>query len=203
MTIEKGEPWGRTVPRPADLRVVMGDAELVAALADGSGRPVAAGGGDLHRTVGGRDVAGATDVLELPIDLIAVTLDDGTERSACASVVVRRPWSRGGPWLGEFVMVMNAEFLGGWHVVARGHPNDGRLESCGWGSDFGVRRRFAARRRLPAGDHVPHPQIETRSFRRREWSFDAPMLVVADGVRVGRSRSLLVEVRPDAATIHA
>lgn len=203
MTIEKGAAWGRIVPRPANLRVVPDDATVVAALEDDPDRPVAASGGDLHRTLGAPDISGATEVRELPIDLLAVTTDDGAVRTACAHVVVRRPWWRGGSWRGDFVMVMNAEFLGAWHVVARGHPNDGRAESCAWGADFGVRQRVAARRRLPTGAHVPHPLIETRSFRRREWAFGTTMTVVVDGVTVGRSRSLLVEVRPDAACIHA
>lgn len=203
MTISKGEPWGRAVSRPNDLRIVAGDAAVVAALNDGSGRPVAPGTGDLHRTLGGRDAAGASELLELPIDLLAVTLDDGAARVACASVVARRPWYRGGAWFGDVVLVMNAEFLGDWHVASRGHPNDGRAESCEWGSGFGVRQRLAARRRMPTGSHVPHPQIETRSFRRREWAFGEPMVVIVDGVRARTSRSLVVEVRPDAALIHA
>jgi hypothetical protein len=203
MTIRKGEEWGRTVPRPDDLRLVGGDALLAEALTDGSNVPVAATAGDVHRTLGARDLSTMNQVLELPIDLLRVTLDDGTCRTACAHVLLQRTNLSGGWWRGDVVMVMNAEFVGDWHVVARGHPNDGRAESCSWGSDFGVRQRWAARRRLPSGGHVPHPLIETRSFRDRSWTFDAPMEVRLDGVGVGRTRTLDVTVDADAAVIYA
>ena len=203
MTIEKGAPWGRTVRRPSELSIVADDAALVTAIQGAPGHPVAPAGGDLHRTLGGRDLTGVAEVLELPIDLIAVTLDDGARRLGCAHVVARLPASRGGFWRGQVVLVMNAEFIGDWHVSANGHPNDGRAESCSWGSEFGLRARLEARRRLPLGTHVPHPLIETRSFRSRDWTFGSPMSVRLDGVRIGLTRSMRVEVVPDAATINA
>lgn len=203
MTIRKGEEWGRPVPRPDDLRLVGSDAQLVEALSDGSKIPVAPTAGDLHRTLGARDVTVAQEVLELPIDLLRVTIDDGARFTACAHVLLQRPFAVGGWWRGDVIMVMNAEFVGDWHVVARGHPNDGRAESCSWGSAFGLRQRWAARRRLPVGGHVPHPLIETRSFRNRAWTFDAPMEVRIDGVTVGRARTLDVTVDADAAVLYA
>lgn len=201
--IERGADWGRIVARPHDLRVVADDAELAAALVDGSDQPTAPASGDLHRTVGGRDVSGLDEILELPVDLLRITLDDDTRHIGCASVVLRRPWWRGGWWRGDVVMVMNAEFLGEWHVVARGHPNDGRAESCSWSGDFGIRQRIEARRRLPTGTHVPHPEITVRSFRNDEWTFPSPIEVVVDGRRLGRSRRVAVDVLADAATIYA
>jgi hypothetical protein len=203
MTIEKDQPWGGTVARPDDVRFAGTDAAVAAALTDGSGAPVALTGGDLHRTVGGRDPLGLTELLELPIDLLHVTLDGGPSRPACAHVTMQRPLTRGGWWRGEVVMVMNAEFIGEWHIVARGHPNDGRAEVCAWAADFGLRQRWEARRRLPGNRHVPHPQIETRSIRHRVWNFDAPMHVVIDGVPAGTARRVDVVVEADAATIYA
>ncbi len=203
MTIEKGQSWGRTVDSPAGLRYVDDDASAVIAVSDGSGRPVALTGGDLHRTVGGRDPVGAAQLLELPIDLLRVTLDDGAPQRACAHVLIQSPHRRGGWWRGSVVMVMNAEFVGDWHVVARGHPNDGRAESCSWGADFGFRQRWEARRRLPGNLHVPHPQIETRSFRQRVWNFDQPMHIRVDGGPAVLARRVDIDVEPDAATIYA
>ena len=203
MTIEKGQAWGSSVEPPSGIRYVESDAAATAALRDGSGQPVALTGGDLHRTVGGRNVVGAEQLLELPIDLLRVTLDDETPRHACAHVVMKSPRRRGGWWRGPVVMVMNAEFLGDWHVVSRGHPNDGRAESCAWGADFGVRQRWEARRRLPGNQHVPHPQIETRASRQRVWEFEAPMQVWVDGVLAGMARRVEIVVEPDAATIYA
>ena len=201
MTISKGAEWGKVVSRPDDLMLVTGDAALVEALATGA-CPVASTAGDLHRTVGGRNIDGLDRVLELPIDLLDVTIDNG-EHVACAHVQLRRPRWRGGWWLGPVLMVMNAEFIGEWQIAARGHPNDGRAELCGWDRDFGVRDRIEARRRLPTGAHVPHPEIATGSFRQRSWQYGELLDVVIDGKRVGRTRSLDVVVRPDAATVYA
>lgn len=203
MTIEKGQPWGGVVAAPVDLRCVGDDASATAALGDGTGRPVALAGGDLHRTVGGRDPVGVDQLLELPIDLLRVALDDDEPRRACAHVLIQSLRRRGGWWRGPVVMVMNAEFVGDWHVVARGHPNDGRAESCAWAADFGLRQRWEARRRLPGNQHVPHPLIETGSFRHRVWDFDHPMQVRIDGIVVGSARRVSVDVEPDAATIYA
>jgi hypothetical protein len=203
VTIEKGQPWGATVDAPASLRHIGDDAAIVAALGDGSGQPVVVTGGDLHRTVGGRDPVGADQVLKLPIDLLCVSLDGGEPRRACAHVLIQSPPIRGGWWRGPVVMVMNAEFIGDWHVVARGHPNDGRAESCAWAADFSLRQRWEARRRLPGNQHVPHPQIETRSFRQRTWDFDQPMQVRIDGAPAVRAKRVDIVVEPDAATIYA
>jgi hypothetical protein len=203
VTIKKGEPWGATVDMPARLRYISDDASIVVALSDGSGDPVAVTGGDLHRTVGGRDPVGADQVLELPIDLLRVMLDGGEPHQACAHVLIQSPPLRGGWWRGPVVMVMNAEFIGDWHVVARGHPNDGRAESCTWGADFGLRQRWEARQRLPGNQHVPHPQIETRSFRERTWDFDQAMQVRIDGAPAVSAKRVDIVVESDAATIYA
>ncbi len=203
MTIEKGKPWGSIVDRPAGLREAPDDAAVTAALTDGTGLPVAVAGGDLHRTIGARDPRGAAQLLELPIDLLQVTLDDQPARYACAHVLVQSPLSRGGWWRGDVVMVMNAEFVGEWHVVARGHPNDGRAEVCSWGADFGFRPRWAARRRLPRNEHVPHPRIVTGSIRTQVWEFGQPMRVSVDGADAGRARRIAVVVEPDAAIVYA
>jgi len=201
VTIRKGQAWGRVIPRPGDLVLVADDRSLCAALVDKPGRPAAPTSGDLHRTVGGRDIAGLGEVLELPIDLLRITTDDG-EFVACAHVQLRRSALRGGWWFGPVLMVMNAEFIGHWQIAARGHPNDGRAENCGWGSDFGFRDRLEARRRLPTAAHAPHPSIQTGSFRERSWSFDELLDVLVDGRKVGRTRSLSVVVEPDAALIY-
>lgn len=202
MTIEKGQSWGASVARPDGLRLVGTDAAAASALTDGTGIPVGLTGGDLHRTIGGREPAGLTELLALPIDLVRVTLDDQPSRPACAHVTMQSPRLRGGWWRGDVVMVMNAEFLGEWHVVARGHPNDGRAEVCAWSSDFGLRQRWEARRRLPSNEHVPHPQIETRSVTQRVWEFATPMRIAIDGVSAGTARRVGVRVEADAATIY-
>lgn len=209
MTIEPGRAWGRAVPRPPDLEVVHGDAELAAALSQRRGRPVAVGSGDLARTLGVAPDGAGTDptrqtVNEFPVDLLEVSLDGGRDPViACAHVVARAPWYRA-HWLrGPILVVMNAEFIGEWDIAPRGHPNDGRAEVVEVDASMPLRERFAARRRLATGTHVPHPLIATRSIRAESWTFERPLEVLADGRRIGRASALSVTVIPDAALVHA
>ncbi len=206
MTIKPGEPWGRTVERPVDLVVVVGDVALavhLAALKDGSASaPVFAAGGDLARTLGDPSVEGRGTLNELPLDLVDVRLDD-TTGTACAHVVIANPWWRGGKWRGSVIAVMNAEYIGAWDVAPRGHPNDGRVEVFEIDASFGLRQRWQALRRVRSATHVPHTGITTRSVRHATWNFDTPMSVQIDGRRCARALDISVTVVPDAAVIHA
>jgi hypothetical protein len=96
---------------------------------------------------------------------------------------------------------MNAEFHGSADVAPRGHPNDGRVETL-TATRLPLRQRLQVRRRLPAGGHLPHPDIETRSVRRASWEFRRPRSVFLDGVRAGTARRLAVEVVADAGVVH-
>ena len=201
MTIEKGQSWGREVARPEDLVVVTGDHDLAVAL-DAGDTAVAVEGGDLHRTIGQPKVGGRQRLRALSVDLIEVTLDDGAVHAAVAHVVARSPWWRGSWWRGPVLAVMNAEFVGDWDIAPRGHPNDGRVEVQLADPELGVRERWQARARLGDGGHIPHPSIATRSVRTASWTFDRPLDVAVDGRIVGRSRTIGVRVRPDAATVY-
>ena len=208
MTIKPGEPWGRTVGRPAGLVVVAGDPELarlLTAMRDGhDGPPVFAVEGDFARTLGAPSVEGRLTVNELPVDLIDIRLDGGAiTATACAHVVMRNPWWRGGWWRGSVVVVMNAEYIGEYDVAPRGHPNDGRVEIFEVGSTFGVRLRWQVGRRLRSATHVPHPDIRTRTVRAASWNFRSPMNVWADGRRIGAATGVEVTVTPDAAVVYA
>lgn len=202
MTIEKGRPWGREVARPPDLVVLAGDHEVAVALQSGA-TAVAVADGDLHRTIGAPSIGGRERVLALPVDLLEVTLDDGDVHPAVAHVVARSPWWRGSWWRGPVLAVMNAEFLGRWDVAPRGHPNDGRVEVQLADPALSVRERWSARSRLGHGGHIPHPSIATSSVRSGSWTFDRALDVAVDGRSVGRSRTVGVRVRPDAATVYA
>lgn len=189
--------------RPENLLTAGSDAEFVR-LALGSGRPpVRLGGGDMARTlgVGGDSGAGGgpgdDTVLEVPIDVLEVT-SDGSLAVACAHVVAKPPVHRGGWWAGPLVVVMNAQFHGHWDVAPRGHPNDGRVEVLEIDEDLSLRARWAVRRRLPLGTHLPHPAIHTRSVREATFEFTRPMMLHVDGVGLGSLRSMSVRVRPDA-----
>jgi len=60
--------------------------------------------------------------------------------------------------------------------------------------------RLEARRRLPAGGHVPHPAIAVQRRPAVQVDLDGPTPVWLDGELVGRARRLSVRVEPDAVT---
>ena len=201
MTISKGSSWGRAVPTPSHLRVARGDAELAELLSDGSGEATTVLAGDMWRTVG----AGPGErsrLNELPIDLLDVRLDDDA-LVAVSHVVARLPWWRGGWWRGPVIAAMNAEFVGGFDVAPRGHPNDGRMEVLRASAQMPIRQRVAVRSRLRSASHLPHPQIETRSLKEFEFTASGRLVVIVDGRRRRRVRSFSVRVRPDAAVLYA
>ncbi len=208
MTIKPGEAWGRTVPRPADLVVVHGDAELASALSSEQHSAIGVGSGDLARTLGvtptrAASLATRETVNELPIDLLHVRLDGADDALvACAHVVARTPWSSGWWLRGRILVVMNAEFIGDWDIAPRGHPNDGRVEVVDVQPSMSARERLAARRRLATGTYVPHPRIATRSVRTGSWEFERPLDVVVDGRHAGRAATLSVDVISDAAIVY-
>lgn len=208
MTIEPGMPWGRQVPRPDDLVVAHSDHDLSRLLAQQLRQPIAVAGGDLARTLGTRGNDRRSTMNEFPIDLIEVRLGAQSARPsellvACAHVIARSPWRRGHWWRGPILAVMNAEFIGDWDVAPRGHPNDGRAEVFEVAASMSVRDRLGARRRLATGTHVPHPRIASRSVRTAAWDFPRPLDVIVDGQPVGRTSSLAITVRPDAAIVYS
>lgn len=201
MTIGPGGEWGRRVATPADLVIVDSDAALVDAVDEG--RRVGVGGGDLARTLGNPVFSQRAEARELPVDLIEVTVDGRSVRRGIAHLVAHRPRRRGGAWRGPVLAVMNAEFIGPYDVAARGHPNDGRVETLLVASTMTMRARATARARSRTAGHLPHPEIETRSVRQATWEFDEDLIVHVDGTVVGKGRRIEVQVLPDAATVYA
>ena len=199
MTIKPGDPWGQMVPLPADAVEVHDDDEVAELVTRGTA--VLVRGGDLARTLGALTGRSAT-ANALPIDLIETSIDGAPVGVACAHVVARRPWWRGGWLSGPVLLVMHAEFLGSWDVAPRGHPNDGRAEVFETVS-LSLRQRLAARRRLRTAAHVPHPEIVTRSVRTASFEYDEELEVLLDGRRTGRASTIAVRVIPDAAVVYA
>ncbi len=132
----------------------------------------------------------------LPMDALLV-MADGRTLTAVAHVVARRSW-----WIGAVVGVFNVDQHGSWKVAPRAHPNDGRFDVAEVAPSMGPRQRFLAWRRLPAGTHVPHPAIATRSATSAEWRFAHPLTLWVDGVRDGTVRELSVAIAPDAYELH-
>jgi len=205
MTIEKGEPWGSpardlSLPPPVDVH---SDAEARAVVEQARRAldpvpPLALLGGDLCRTVGGTgdgEHARGAEAVALPCDVGSVLLD-GRQHWFVAHLVARRSW-----WRGRVYAAMNAQFLGHYDVAPRGHPNDGTVEIVDVAPALGLADRVKAWRRLPTGTHVPHPQITVRRVRAQQETFDPPLSVWLDGVRVGKVRNLTLRVEPDALTV--
>ncbi|MBN2623248.1 MAG: hypothetical protein JXA83_07770 [Acidimicrobiales bacterium] len=200
MTIRKGEAWGQAGGLPADGVVVASDAEarhVVTAARRAGQRVPALGlvGGDLCRTLGGRgdEARLRSDAgVRLPVDLGSV-LVDGVQHWFVAHLVMRRSW-----WRGRVVAVMNAQFHGSWNVAPRAHPGDGRLDVVDVAASMTVADRVKARRRLPAGGHLPHPAIASSRRPAVQFELDRSTPVFLDGERIGEARRLSVRVEPEA-----
>jgi hypothetical protein len=197
VTVRRGEHWGELGPLPEDGVVVHSDREAreVVTAARRANEPIPALGllgGDLCRTLGGTgDEARLRSgrAVRLPVDLGAV-LVDGRLHWFVAHLVARRSW-----WRGRVVAAMNAQFLGDWDVAPRAHPDDGRLDLLDGDLPFG--QRLLARNRLPAGTHVPHPQITERRVEAIQIDLARPTPIRLDGERIGEARSLSLRVEPD------
>lgn len=191
MTIRAGEEWGRPAPDGTTATAAAGDADLARRLADGDGGPFTVTSGDLHRAVGAPPPG--RGVTLLPVDSLAVRLDDGPERLVVAHVVARRGW-----WRGPLLAVCNVDYVGEWNVAPRAHPNDGRIDIVQVAPAMRLRARWHAWRRLPQGTHVPHPDVTTRSVRQAEFTFARPLDVWLDGAAAGRASKIAVTVHADA-----
>lgn len=198
MTIRKGEAWGEPGPLPADGMLVRSDAQARAIVTEArrAGEPIpplGLLGGDLCRTLGGtgdESRLASASAMRLPVDLGAV-LVDGRLHWFVAHLIVRRSW-----WHGRVVAAMNAQFLGSWDVVPRGHPNDGRLDVLD--ADLPLGERLQVRSRLRTGTHLPHPRIEERHVSAVQLDLARPTPVYLDGESLGPATTLSIRVEPDA-----
>jgi hypothetical protein len=198
VTIEKGRDWGRHRPLPAGAVLVRTDSEARAVIeaARRSGDrvpPLGLLGGDLCRTLGGTGDEGrlrSADALQVPVDLGAV-LVDGRLHWFIAHLVARRGW-----WRGRVVVAMNAQWLGGWNLAPKAHPNDGVLDVLD--ARLGIGDRLKARGRLRSGTHVPHPGIKQRRTAAIQVDLDPALPIWLDGDPLGPARTLSIRVEPDA-----
>lgn len=203
MTVEKGAEWGAAGPPPEGTVLVRSDAEARAVL-EAARRdrrpfpPLGLLGGDLARTLGGRgDPArfsgGAVTVCT--VDVGEVLLDGRVRYFVAHCVVRRRSW-----WRGPIVAAMNAQYHGDWDVAPRAHPGDGVLEVVEVDAAMAAGERWKARRRLPAGAHVPHPLITVRRQAALQLDVDG-LGVWLDGERQPPARALSVRLQPDALVV--
>jgi hypothetical protein len=213
--IRPGEEWGSPATDAPELDVAGGDPELAQAVTSAPAgvlvrfRPSPES--DLARCVGLRLTSGTR---ELPMDALAVRLDDGGTLLAVNMVVVGVPpdrLGRGSPradisvvvdghecWTGPAttVVVATGQFLRGLDLAPRGHPGDGRVEVQVYALDPRERRKMRAR--LPSGEHLPHPNITQRSGRRIEIRADQPLALEPDGQTWGSAPKLAIDVAEGA-----
>lgn len=199
MTIKRRESWGTVGAVPPEIVWCETDRDICAAVVAGT-RPVGVAGGDLARTLGvaGRGESG----IEVGLDLIEVEyVCAGRSQTtwAVAHCVARSSLWRGGWWRGPIVAVMNAQFVNEFDVAPRGHPNDGRMESIVVDGAMTIRQRWSARRRLPRGEHVPHPAIRSSSI--TETAGSSRSILVVDGHRIGPVDRWSARLHPDRATV--
>src|SRR5262245_17457079 len=203
MTIKRGRPWGGPASELGAAAVTChtdAEARTIVERARRGGDPLpplVLLGGDLARTVGaGDDPTHATgpDAVALPCDIGSVLLD-GRQFWFVAHLVVRRSW-----WRGRVVAAMNAQFLGSWDVAPRAHPGDGRLDVVDAAAELSLVDRLKARRRLPAGGHVPHPQIKVTRRPAVQLELAARTPVWLDGEPEGEARNLSLRLEPGALT---
>lgn len=225
MTIEKGKDWGRREEIGLDVPLATNDGEIsdlfaivehagkfaldgpeLIALApqDASERtpsndPRSSAGG-LAKTLGARAAAHEIRGHErtvVPIDLGLVTaFGAGTvHRFVVASslVIVSRFWS--GPIEGA----MNSSFLGEWNVTPSGHPNDGRFDVVA--ANLSLSDRLKARKRLPSGSHVPHPDISIRRLKEASFTPAPSARVWIDGRLIGPAAKVDLVVFPDSVEL--
>jgi hypothetical protein len=201
VTIRKGEPWGEVRRAPHDLRIVTDDSVLHDWVQHyrSSGTPireVGLGGGDLARCAGGgRPGRFDGEVLAAPFDVVHVVAEDGRETWSCSHIVARRSW-----WRGEVAFAMTAQYLGGYDVAPRSHPNDGKVDILRVAAAMPLRVRIAARRRARTGSHLPHPQLTFTQASQADLTFARPLVIWVDGRRWGTARELHITVEPDAYT---
>jgi hypothetical protein len=199
-----GVDFGEEGDIPPDAAIAGSDAAAgrIVAEAYRAGRPVppvVLAGGDLARTLGmveGRHasstpVAGTGARFEVDV---GAALVEGRLGWFVAHLVARRSW-----WRGRLLVAANASFMGRWNAAPRSHPADGRLDVFDASPPLSV--RLAARRRLPSGTHVPHPDITQRRIAAAQYEFAPNLDVYLDGERLARARTLSLRVEPGALEV--
>jgi hypothetical protein len=200
MSIRKGADWGVAATVPADVITVASDRALAlhvgAALRHGTNAaPCVLTGGDLHRSLGSPAPTGVgSSATAVTVDIGAVQVDDELHYFAAHMTAHRRGWA------GRFVVVANAAHHREWNIAPKAHPGDGWLDTINGSLSWGDRRK--ARRRLPTGTHLPHPDLATRRIKAFQYDLDRATPVYCDGSRVGRTQHFSVSVMSDAVTIY-
>ena len=223
MTIKKGQDWGSRGLLPRSAPIVDSDHALAQlfSVVEHDGGALGTSGPDLIGLVPGSDVAtsprqasnglaktlsarGTADALVtsertiVPIDLgIVVIAHPGPKIEhivmSSSLVITSRFW--GGVTEGA----MNAAFLGDWNVTPTGHPNDGRFDVVR--VEMSMSDRLKARKRLPSGSHLPHPDISIRRLKSAHFTPAPSARLWVDGQPYGSCVEVTLTVIPDAVLV--
>lgn len=224
MTIEKGKDWGRRGLVPSEVPLATSDPEIadlftvddsgeqptlvgpkLIAFTPG-GRPSPASTGDprlattgLANTLGARgtpEVVLGQERTIVPIDLGIATVHGTTTQMivVASSLVIAHKF-----WSGPIEGAMNSSFLGEWNVTPSSHPNDGRFDVVS--AKLSISDRLKARRRLPSGSHIPHPDISVRRLKAATFTPAANARVWIDGRELGRAAKVEVAVFADSVEL--
>jgi hypothetical protein len=197
MVIGRGIEWGAKGVPPDDTIWFASDRAAANFVAANPGRAFGLTAGDLARTLG---AGTGHESVGFPIDVMNVDwISSGMPGHGMAIAHVVARFGHG--WRGPVRAAMNAQFMGSWDVAPRGHPNDGRVEILEVEASMSIRQRWQARRRLPLGTHVPHPNISVSSRSKFEWNFLEPTPLHLDGRIVARVECVTIEVVADGAHV--
>jgi len=198
MTIRRGDCWGEPLSGGVEAKKVSDDHQLaVEAQAAHRGGDIgifSLSHGDVAHSLGFTPATERQHPMAYGFDLGRVSLDSGLVAPFVAHCV-----ARGFGWTGQGAVAMNTGWYGRWYLGPKAHPNDGLLDIT-WGT-LPFRQALLAWRRAKTGTHLPHPELKTRRTSRWQYEFERPKGVWVDGVRVGKSRTILVEVIGDAFTV--
>jgi len=202
MTIRKGEEWGRPSCAESVVTVVR-DCDLADAilLAKQNLSELQVQGGDTWLSLGRPRLIKPPDVCwQLSFDAIRVTLI-GQTLLAYSSVVLRRPWWRGGFLAGSVWCVSLTGIVRGRNITPRAHANDGLIDVLRVSDSMKSRQRIQAWSRASRGDHLPHDGIDVTRTQFIQISFPQDLLLTVDGKRQGRVREVHLEVLSDEWTV--
>ncbi|MCX6510286.1 MAG: hypothetical protein NT081_05675 [Actinobacteria bacterium] len=144
------------------------------------------------RTLGGSGDATrlqTSEALTVPVDL-PIAVIDGTEYPFVAHLLIGRPFAK------NFVVAMNAQWLGTLDLGPRSHPGDGLIDVTS-GTLPWTQRRLARRRAL-SGTHLPHPALKHQRSSHELFVFSSPVSVQIDSSLRLKATEILVRVEPDA-----
>jgi len=209
MGIDPGRSWGTIARCPSRLFVCDDDRQLASSAQDPSipdepGLTLRAG--NLWRCMGRPRAATAGEMgVAFVVDAMEVTVEGTRVVVAADSLVVRRPWWRGGALVGRLLWASNSGLFGKRIILPRAHPGDGEWDLLRVNAAMSPKARLIAWRRSGRGDHLPHPDLSAERFVDLVVELDRRDVVLIDGARVRMGPgcdSLAMAVSPDRWTLH-